>query len=294
MSGQVTGWVLRYGPKDRAMRMVLVTIADAANRDGEHAHPGMAAMCEGSLYSPSHVRATVAKLIADGWVEVEANGLGGRGMATVYRVVMETRQPVARLEVETRQSENGKRANPEPETRQSGQGTLSSAAVEPTTERLTTPTPDGVASLIEDEDPERTRGKGHDYRFDDLWEASPARNGKRVERRKAHDHWVKLSYRDKRAAFAGIRHYRHACDAPGGPLAKDLFRWLQGRCWEDWQTPAVVGVNGNGQRASPRWDEPMTDAEFYAAMRGLTEAERLSAEAVRVQAQRNRERDGHG
>lgn len=74
------------------MRAVLVTIADAANRDGNHARPGIAAMVEGSLYGKSHVCRVVSRLIADGWVAVEEQG-NGRGLATVYRVVMETSPP---------------------------------------------------------------------------------------------------------------------------------------------------------------------------------------------------------
>lgn len=88
MSGQATGWVLRHGPKDRAQRAVLLTIADAANRDGEHAHPGIPAMVEGSLYSRSTVLAKVRELVEGGWISIEEEGRG-RGHATVYRVLME-------------------------------------------------------------------------------------------------------------------------------------------------------------------------------------------------------------
>lgn len=96
MSGQATGWVMRYGPKDRAMRAVLLTIADAANRDGEGARPGIAAMVEGSLYQKSHVSRVVTRLVDEGWVEITEQG-NGRGNATVYRVIMdrpETSPPV--------------------------------------------------------------------------------------------------------------------------------------------------------------------------------------------------------
>lgn len=67
------------------MRAVLLTIADAANRDGEHAHPGIEAMVEGSLYQRSTVFATLRRLTAEGWLEVEQEGRG-RGHATVYRL----------------------------------------------------------------------------------------------------------------------------------------------------------------------------------------------------------------
>jgi hypothetical protein len=85
MSGQATGWVLRYGPKDRAKRAVLLTIADAANRDGEHAHPGVTAMVEGSLYSRPTVLRHVAEMVEEGWLVIEQQG-GGRGRATVYAI----------------------------------------------------------------------------------------------------------------------------------------------------------------------------------------------------------------
>lgn len=87
MSGQATGWVLRHGPgrSDRAAHAVLITIADAANRDGEHAHPGIQAIIDGSGYSRSTVFASLDRLLTDRYIEVEEEG-GGRGRATVYRI----------------------------------------------------------------------------------------------------------------------------------------------------------------------------------------------------------------
>lgn len=84
MSGQATGWVLRHGPRDRALRLVLVAIADAANRDGEHAHPGMDAIVDASLYSPGHVRRAIARLVDEGWLEVTEHAAPGR--ATEYAI----------------------------------------------------------------------------------------------------------------------------------------------------------------------------------------------------------------
>jgi hypothetical protein len=69
------------------MRWVLHTIADAANRDGENARPGMQAIVEGSLFSVGHVRRTLSKLIDEGWLEVTERG-GGEGHESVYRVIM--------------------------------------------------------------------------------------------------------------------------------------------------------------------------------------------------------------
>lgn len=87
MSGQATGWVLRHGPgrDDRPAHAVLVTVADAANRDGEHSYPGIQAMMDGSGYTRSTVFDALKRLLAEGYLEVEEQG-GGRGRSTVYRI----------------------------------------------------------------------------------------------------------------------------------------------------------------------------------------------------------------
>lgn len=69
------------------MRAVLIPIADAANRDGDHAHPGKEAIMEGSLYGRSAVTDAIRRLLTERWIEVEEWGRG-RGQATVYRVLM--------------------------------------------------------------------------------------------------------------------------------------------------------------------------------------------------------------
>jgi hypothetical protein len=84
VSGQATGWVLRHGPRDRALRLVLIAIADAANRDGENSQPGQDAVVEASLYSPGHVRRAIARLVEEGWLEVQEHAAPGR--ATTYRI----------------------------------------------------------------------------------------------------------------------------------------------------------------------------------------------------------------
>lgn len=84
MSGQATGWVLRHGPQNHAMRAVLLVIADSSNRDGEHAHPGLEALVEGSLYSRATVFRILSRLREEGWVEVEKGHAPGR--STVFRI----------------------------------------------------------------------------------------------------------------------------------------------------------------------------------------------------------------
>lgn len=107
MSGKATGWVLQHGPRPddldhewkplglsraRGWRAVLAVIADAANADGEHAHPGRQTIIDASLYSASTVDRVLGELTEAGWIEVEATG-GGRGKATTYRIPGVTKPP---------------------------------------------------------------------------------------------------------------------------------------------------------------------------------------------------------
>lgn len=87
MSGRCTGWVLKHGPRERAMRSVLIVIADAANADGEHSHPGLTTIIESSLYGRSTVLDTLRLLEDDKWIRVSQRSR--RGQATVYDVLMD-------------------------------------------------------------------------------------------------------------------------------------------------------------------------------------------------------------
>lgn len=94
------------------MRAVLFVIADAANRDGEHAHPGIAAIVDGSLYAKATVYDVLKRLEETGWIVVEEPG-GGRGKATVYGI------PGVLGVSENRTVSEPKRSNPDDETVQS-------------------------------------------------------------------------------------------------------------------------------------------------------------------------------
>lgn len=101
MSGIVTGWVgqhgphpddidrngVKYGNRARGLRMVLLAVADAANVDGLHAHPGVANVARFTLYSSGGARRLLEELEAEGWLIVTEQGTG-RGRATVYQVPM--------------------------------------------------------------------------------------------------------------------------------------------------------------------------------------------------------------
>jgi hypothetical protein len=75
---------------------------------------------------------------------------------------------------------------------------------------------------------------GVDDGFDAFWGVYPPRHGKKVDKRKAHDQWLRLKPPDRERAMVAVRHY-----AAADVLAKDAHRWLRDRCFDDWQTPAV-------------------------------------------------------
>lgn len=66
---------------------MLVVIADAANSDGEHAHPGLDNLVAGSLYSRTQVLKTTAELEEAGWIRTVEKSAPGR--ATVFDVLLD-------------------------------------------------------------------------------------------------------------------------------------------------------------------------------------------------------------
>lgn len=224
MSGQATGWVLRHGPRVRAMRLVLLPIADAANANGEHAHPGLAAIIDYSLYERRHVLATIAQLIEEGWLEVEEEG-GGRGRATVYRIPGVLNGPPNKGAASAPSPEgkgavsDEKGCNPEPETVQPGDPSLSYATV-------TTNEENNARSEVTVED-----------QFALFWQRYPTRNGRKVDRPLALAAWRKLTLEERREAYRAVGAYRTACDE-GLTIARDAHRWLRktadGPIWEAW------------------------------------------------------------
>lgn len=85
MSGKAVGWVLRNGPKQKAMRQVLAAIADTANVRGEGSRIRVDDIAERTCYERRQVYRALGALIEDGWIEREKDG-GGRGRVPVYRL----------------------------------------------------------------------------------------------------------------------------------------------------------------------------------------------------------------
>lgn len=87
MSGKATGWVLKHYPvtqsSDRTRKLVLLSVADAANQYGTYARPGLAVVCQEWAFDKTTVIRHLNALVEDGWLEVIEAGRG-RGHATVY------------------------------------------------------------------------------------------------------------------------------------------------------------------------------------------------------------------
>lgn len=260
MSGQATGWVLRHGPRNRAMRAVLLPIADAANADGLHSHPGIAAIVEGSLYSRRQVLATITKLLEEGWVAIEEQG-GGRGKATVYGIPWVREHPNGNSAVtapptptETVQSQHvkgavsaRKGAVPSPPTSTDAAPTVCSTST--TNNPVARPAAEVLAAAFMEPLP------NVGPLFDEFWQAWPRRNGKRLGRRDAERLWARLTPAERDLALTGARHYATASDA-GLAGAMDAHRWLRAAGWTDWQTPAVADPHRQARGQPPARPNP--------------------------------------
>jgi hypothetical protein len=88
--------------------------------------------------------------------------------------------------------------------------------------------------------------------FEDFWTVYPERHTKKLAKGKAAEAWKRLKNTERDLAAVAVVHYRAACDQ--GLLAKDAFRWLRDRSFNDWQTPAEFATNSaNGFRNSDEW-----------------------------------------
>lgn len=72
-----------YGQRARGLRSVLLAVADAANANGQHAHPGIDFVASATLYSRRQAINLLDELVQEQWILVTEEG-GGRGRATVY------------------------------------------------------------------------------------------------------------------------------------------------------------------------------------------------------------------
>lgn len=131
-----------------------------------------------------------------------------------------------------------------------GKLTLAPGAAHPGTSPLRSHAPgaDELEPLNKNQELEET--------FALFWSVYPERYGKKIGKAAALIHWKKLSPDDRAAATLGAKNLAAAVAAEL-TLPKDPERFLRGRVWEDWQTPAKGGARGSsGVRATP---EQITD-----------------------------------
>lgn len=86
-----------------------------------------------------------------------------------------------------------------------------------------------------------------DLGFQGFWQQYPRRDGKRIGRGQAEAAWRRMTDEQRAAALVGVIHYAAAVQ-DGITIAKDAFRWLRHKAYEDWQTPAVPD---RGRRGAP-------------------------------------------
>jgi hypothetical protein len=81
--------------------------------------------------------------------------------------------------------------------------------------------------------------------FSEFWNIYPSRNGKKLGKAKAERQFWHLGTTGRERAMTAVVHYRDACDR-GLTLARDPFRWLRDKDFEDWQEPSPARGSPNG------------------------------------------------
>jgi hypothetical protein len=262
VSGQATGWVLRHGPcttwaqsvgveRDRTAQAVLVAIADAANRDGQNAHPGLAAMIDASGYARSTVFRALDRLVALGYVVIDEQG-GGRGMATVYSIpgVLDD-DWLPRSETVPLRDPSPAANGPADDAKRSRSGseTVPSSAAAPLF-----PTGDATErSNARDVEP---IAKSPD-RFDEFWRAYP----KHVAKKQARAQWATAIKRaDPQVLIDAAARYAIE-KPPGSPYTLDPHRWLRDERWNDEPAPRGRATGSRSERSRSNLDRWYREAK---------------------------------
>lgn len=202
--------------------LVLLAIADAANADGREAWPGMPRLSQFSRKTESAVRRSIARLIAMG--ELIRVAEGHRGRSSEYAICL---PGLAEWE-ERKAGADARLSDGERQASEDGKAGVSDAKGE----RLLLASP--LSSTIEQEQ-RRARAE----QFENFWQTYPMRNGRRLGRKQAEEQWRKLSDPEREQALVAARVYAKAC-AGGDTIAKDAFRWIRDRAFEEWALPAAA------------------------------------------------------
>jgi hypothetical protein len=239
MSAEAMGWVYRHSPYKGAKFSVHLAVADSVN---DHFRNEFW-MEQGKLGLKARMRRqavneSLRELEADGFIRDLGAVEGLRGVRRFrflfprVPVVYESRwvdpdAPVRSADT----SDDAPVRSADTTCPPGGHEPVRSADTDPNKEPQENPTeeipPTPLQSEVVSEEPDE---------FDNFWEQYPRRHGKKLGRGDALKQWKRLKPSEIPAVIAGVRHYADACAR--GLMAKDAFRWLRDRCWEDWQEPA--------------------------------------------------------
>lgn len=223
MSINCTSWVWKYGPKVRAQRYVLLAIADAANKDGEHSHPGIDTIVEYSLYSRAQVTRIIDTLISEGWLEVQEKRSPGK--ATTYRVVMDGESKV--LTMSTQECSPGRAVESAHSEVQSAHFGSQSAHFGDPAPYIDTST---VSTTVFHNASERVT-------FADFWNVYP----RKAEKRAAEKAWKSATARAPAISILdGAQRYRNDPNRVDA-FTKHPASWLNADCWSDEPLPPRRG-----------------------------------------------------
>jgi hypothetical protein len=84
--------------------------------------------------------------------------------------------------------------------------------------------------------PAKVPSRESDFRFDELWKAYPARNGKKVDKAKARTLFMALPDPDQVQCLRAVREYAKQCTGNTGQerLPKDPPRFFKDDWWRQW------------------------------------------------------------
>lgn len=262
MSGRATGWVGRFGPhpddidrdgkpygaRARGLRSALLAVADAADVNGRHAHPGVENVAEFSLYSFGQARRLLSDLVAEGWLNITESG-GGRGLATVFDLVtdpsnrhLETRASCAALSEGNARTGDPKRAHGDAK-RAHPEARPTVATVEPSTVKT-------LSLTLDDATPPESS-----FTFDDFWGAYPRKTGKATARRA----WDTATRKHPPGSImGGLAANLPDLRSRAPQFVPHAATWLNGERWHDEPVTATSGRQGPAPVSYPNTER----AEF--------------------------------
>lgn len=280
MSVPATTAVWEHSKARGADLIVMLALADAANADGYNAHPGLERLQKWARRRRSAVLASIQRSVDRG--ELVRTAPGHRGHSTIYAIVLpglDTWTDLMEKGPETRTDENPERVQ---ESVGKGPGSSEKGSSLPISVPLVSTT--GTS----------TNGARAD-RFEELWSAYPSRHGRKLAKGKAQEAWARLKPAERDAALVAVAHYARACGREE-TLAKDAFRWIRDKSFEDWLQPPEKQTSRYGEAPPAEWIRcphgypisedtdgllsACTDCDVVALERAASEARRAKIEAA--------------